>query len=153
MELKTNNIIYHVRTFEDLQDLARRLDELGCVWESGTLLTDYEGLENTFKRFGSESCWRLEDKIVTAFYKKFRGIHGFYEPCITYKRTTHQSDERKEQSISSAIEALELQYKKGLERYNKTIAECDLTPKQLFKMAQEELADGLIYVSEALKRL
>lgn len=72
---------------------------------------------------------------------------------ITYKRDEQQTDVRKEKALSEPIKMLEEQYDKGLFVYQRTIAECDLTPTQLFKMAQEELADGLIYVSEALKRI
>lgn len=45
------------------------------------------------------------------------------------------------------------QRKKGVDKYGQTIEECNYTPMQLAAGAAEELADGLVYISEAIRRV
>ena len=45
------------------------------------------------------------------------------------------------------------QRKKGVDKYGQTIEECNYTPEQLIAGAAEELADGLVYISEAIRRV
>lgn len=161
MELKTDNVIYHVETFEDAKDLYNKLIALGCTWSSGRALCDFETLSTYIQENEWNLCFRLDNKTVTyqslIFFKTFETFKDY--DFITYTRNSMTKENKKQQSnrkqnaIGNAIQALENQYQKGLRRYDKTIAECDYTAQELFEMAQEELADGLIYTSEALKRL
>lgn len=85
MELKTDNIIYHVENLEDLFDLTERLDKLGCKWYGGKSLIDKDYLTKLFSAF-QQMCLNL--KYGVAQY----GNRSFYEktypniPIVTYRR-------------------------------------------------------------------
>lgn len=85
MELKTNNIIYHVETLEDLIDLAERLDKLGCKWSKENKLNDKVNLAKLFEMC-SDLCFRLEDKYVNCAERMLYESSFPHIPIVTYEK-------------------------------------------------------------------
>ena len=73
---------YHTETQEDYEALMAELEKRGCKWLSGSKPTEVTGL---WGRLSSETCVRVDKKVVVYARKSYYEEEYLDEPIIKYE--------------------------------------------------------------------
>lgn len=103
--------IYHVETQEDYDDLMVMFEELGVLWNDGTIPTD-------------ENCWTLrKEETAICLYDDDTITHG---SLVASKRYNPDSPIRKHKAKQNGVQpAIETTSKNNVELFNEIITDLE----------------------------